>query len=70
MFSASSCFLLQSQLIAGLFVVHNLISTTDVECDMRWGVCMKEGRGHFNHVYLSGRGVEISEETSFNSMLN
>lgn len=26
--------------------------------------------GHINHVYLSGLGVEISDETSFNSMLS
>lgn len=28
------------------------------------------GGGHINHVYLSGLGVEISDETSFNSMLS
>lgn len=55
--------------------MHNLIFTTDVECDMqRVCVYVSEGcvygGGHINHVYLSERGVEISDETSFNSMLS
>ena len=62
--------------------MHNLIFTTDEVRDMRWvSVCVcvcvyvsvgyEGGEGeHINHVYLSGRGVEISDETSFNSMLS
>lgn len=69
-FSVVCCFLWQSQLIARLFVLYNCIFTVDVHCDM-WRLCAwKREWGYINHVYLSGQGAEVSDETSFNSMLS